>query len=111
MGGLLSKQVRTRSTARAKLTQEFVERLAADFQVYGEEVIQKLREGSPAIYAQVIAKLCPQELLVTESEHPELADMSFDELRDFLIEGMHEVWGVEISQKPSPVAITTDGKA
>jgi hypothetical protein len=104
---LSTKGLGTRSTARSKLTQAFVERLAVDFNLYGEEVITKLREDSPAVYAQVIAKLCPAELLVTQHEDVELADMSGEQLRDFMISEMKAIWGVELK---SPAAIT-DGKA
>jgi hypothetical protein len=106
---LSTKGQRTRSTARSKLTQAFVERLAADFNLYGEEVIAKLREDSPAVYAQVIAKLCPAELLVQQTtEFPDLEEMSRQELRDFMIEEMKTLYGVRLIEGPEAA---TDGKA
>ena len=95
MGGMLStKGQRTRSTARSKLTQAFVERLAADFNLYGEEVI---------------AKLCPAELLVQQTtEFPDLEEMSRQELRDFMIEEMKTLYGVRLIEGPEAA---TDGKA
>jgi hypothetical protein len=77
MGATLSKPKRgTRNTARSKLTQDFIERLAGDFKIYGQEVIEKLREESPAKYAEVISKLVPQEMLVHHDESADLAEMS-----------------------------------
>jgi hypothetical protein len=105
MGAVLSKRKpKTRNTARSKLTQEFIERLAADFKVYGEEVIQQLRESAPAKYAEVISKLVPAELLVHQDESADLSEMSFEELKEFMIGEMREIFGVEIVA--SPLAVT-----
>ena len=99
MGGVLATKAKrgTRNTARSKLTQDFIERLAADFRLYGEEVIEKLRTESPAKYAEVIAKLVPQELLIHQDDSADLSDMSLEELKAFMIEQMWELFGVRLA--------------
>jgi hypothetical protein len=108
MGGVLSRETKTRSSTRSRLTQEFIERLALDFRQHGEEVITKLREDSPAVYAQVIAKLCPAELLVTQHEDAELADMDLPELKIFMVAEMRRLFGVELKEARKPRALAIE---
>lgn len=46
--------------ARNKLSELFIQTLCDDFEGNGVEVIEKLRQDSPAQYANVIAKLMPK---------------------------------------------------
>jgi hypothetical protein len=48
--------------ARAKLGEAFLEALAADFELYGVETIQKTRTIDPAAYVKIIAGILPKEL-------------------------------------------------
>jgi hypothetical protein len=102
MGATLTKGAKIRSSTRSRLTEDFIQRLAEDFRLHGTEVIEKLREENPAKYAEVIAKLVPQELLVHQNEDADLADMTLPELKVFMIEQMKVLFGVEIQD---PVAV------
>ena len=51
--------------ARNRLAQSFLETLAADFEQYGMEAVEKLRADNPAAYANVIAKLMPKLMELT----------------------------------------------
>lgn len=46
--------------SRSKLSEAFLSVLANDFEENGTDVIERLREESPAQYANVIAKLMPK---------------------------------------------------
>ena len=93
---------------RSRLTEDFIQRLAEDFRLYGPEVIEKLRSEQPGKYVEAISRLVPQELLLTPNEHADLEDMSGEQLRDFMISEMKVIWGVELK---SPAAITDGAKA
>jgi hypothetical protein len=76
---------------RTKLTAKFIEALQADFEQHGPEVIEKLREESPARYAEVVAKLVPQEIAVAHDPAPDLAGMTADELEDYYLDGVEKL--------------------
>lgn len=63
--------------ARNRLTGQFVNALADDFEEHGRKAIRQCREEDPATYLKVIAALCPKEL---EIKRP-LQEMEDDELR------------------------------
>lgn len=48
--------------SRNKLSDLFIETLAADFEEHGVDVVQELRKVQPAQYCNVIAKLMPKLL-------------------------------------------------
>ena len=48
--------------SRNKLSEKFVEMLAADFAEHGEVAVQKVREDDPAAYLRVVASLVPKQL-------------------------------------------------
>jgi hypothetical protein len=106
MGATLSKGAKIRGSTRSRLTEDFIQRLAEDFRLHGTDVIEKLREENPAKYAEVIARLVPQEMLVHQDEHADLADMGLPELKVFMAEQMRVLFGVEIVESPATI---TDG--
>lgn len=63
--------------ARDKLGKAFLEAMQADFEVYGEKVIETVRTDKPDQYLKIIASILPKELNVNTSA---LGDMSDDEL-------------------------------
>ena len=88
MGGTLSKNKdKVRSTARGQLTGEFIRRLAEDFNLYGPDVIEKLRTEQPGKYVEAISKLVPAELLISQdNDVAELEGKSANEIFDYLEE-------------------------
>lgn len=51
--------------SRNKLGEEFIQKLYADFQEYGEAAIVKVRTERPDAYLKVIAGILPKELKIT----------------------------------------------
>jgi hypothetical protein len=88
MGGTLSKSKdKIRSTARGQLTGEFIRRLAEDFNLYGPDVIEKLRTEQPGKYVEAISKLVPAELLIShDNDVAELEGMNANQIFDYLEE-------------------------
>ena len=72
--------------SRNKLSEDFVSALADDFKQFGKEAICLVREEKPDSYLNVIAKLVPKELIVTEKASLEdLTDEQLEaEVRDRL---------------------------
>lgn len=64
--------------ARNKLSEEFLEALAADFHKHGVAVIETVRAEKPEVYVKVIASILPRDLNVNVNEWGELSD---DDLR------------------------------
>lgn len=53
---------------RAKLTESFLKALYADFETYGAEAIQKVRETDPSTYLRVVARIVPLNLTAGDDE-------------------------------------------
>src|SRR5689334_21979073 len=51
--------------SRNKLGEEFIQKLYADFQEYGEAAIVQVRTEKPDAYLKVIAGILPKELKIT----------------------------------------------
>ena len=60
--------------ARSKLSEAFLEALAADFHEHGPEVIQAVRTEKPDVYVKVIASILPRDMNVNVSDLGELSD-------------------------------------
>lgn len=60
--------------SRNKLSEAFLEALAADFHEHGVGVIQTVREEKPEVYVKVIASILPRDLNVNVSDLGELSD-------------------------------------
>ena len=103
MGATLPKGQKTRSTARAQLTQRFVEALARDWELWGPQVLERVREESPEKYCELVAKLVPQEVLLAQTEHAELEAMSPEELRAFMISEVQALYGVKLIESVDSV--------
>ena len=55
--------------SRNKLGEAFLTALCEDFDKYGEQVIEKVRDEKPEVYLRVVAKLMPAQLQIeTKSE-------------------------------------------
>lgn len=65
-----------RPKSRNKLTKEFIEALAADFETHGAATIKAAREIDPMGYVRMVSSLLPKEFAV---ERP-LESMSDEEL-------------------------------
>ncbi|MCD1644815.1 DUF5681 domain-containing protein [Aurantimonas coralicida] len=60
--------------SRSKLSEAFLEALAADFDEHGVRVIQTVREEKPDVYVKIIASILPRDLNVNVSDLSELSD-------------------------------------
>jgi hypothetical protein len=104
MGGFLSKERgRGRSSTRGELTENFIRQLAEDFRLFGPEVIQKLREEQPGKYVEAISRLVPAEMLLTQDEHADLAEMNFEQLKEFFLKEAQALFNVRLIEGPQPV--------
>lgn len=61
--------------SRNKLGEEFIQKLYADFQEYGEAAIVQVRTEKPDAYLKVIAGILPKELKITNE-----SDLTDDQL-------------------------------
>lgn len=68
--------------ARSRLSEAFLEKLAADFEENGEGVIIKVRAEKPADYLKVVASLLPKQVEVKDAA---LDDLSDAELADIVL--------------------------
>jgi hypothetical protein len=67
--------------ARNKITNAFLEKLAADFEAHGDSVIRVVRVERPAEYLKVVAALLPREFSVSGEK---LGEMCEEELAALL---------------------------
>jgi hypothetical protein len=64
--------------ARKRLTQAFLSDLEKDYVEYGAVAMRKLRIDDPKAYLNIVAKLCPRELEVTQAfEESDNDEMQF----------------------------------
>src|SRR5215831_12470638 len=76
----------TEPSARDKLSAAFLKAFEADFENYGIEAIEKLREESPAKYAEIAARL----ITATEPKSEEPKDVRSLAIRELKDVGMDE---------------------
>lgn len=72
--------------SRAKLSEDFFAALHADFVEHGEQVIAQVRFRHPGIYLQVVAKLMPQKIEITNP-----LDEISDELLSIMLEQAEQI--------------------
>lgn len=60
--------------SRNKLSEAFIEALAADFSEHGVDVIETVREEKPDVYIRVVASILPRDMNVNVGEFGELSD-------------------------------------
>jgi hypothetical protein len=76
---------------RGKLSARFVEQVAADWEKYGAEVLEKVRQESPTKYAQLVADLLPREVKVKEEVAGPFDDYkSVEDFREFFVKTVIE---------------------
>jgi hypothetical protein len=80
-----------RVSSRGKLSAEFIEALAADFETHGPDVIARVRQENPSQYAKICADLLPKQVEVDVA--PFAAIQSFEELKPFYIDAIFETPG------------------
>lgn len=61
--------------ARAKLGEEFLLTLYADYKEHGESVVAEVRETKPDVYLKVIASILPREIELGEETQDVLATL------------------------------------
>ena len=81
--------------SRQKLNEDFIAALSADFEENGQEVIQKVRTESPAVYMKIVASLQPKEIDVRDKT---LEDLTDSEIFDALASIRHLKAGRERAQ-------------
>ncbi len=69
--------------ARNKISTQFLEALAKDFEEHGEAAIKIMRVERPAEYVKVIASILPKEFEITENRLMEIPDDELDILIDY----------------------------
>jgi hypothetical protein len=69
--------------ARNKISQAFLDALAADFEQHGEAAIKLMRLEKPAEYIKVVASILPKEFEITENRLMEIDDDTLDILLDY----------------------------
>jgi len=82
----------SKASPRSRLTNEFIEALAADWAQHGNTVIEEVRKQNPTRYAEIVSRLVPQEVAVS-SQHfdgPDLAAMTTEERDDYLLDLMEK---------------------
>jgi hypothetical protein len=103
MGAVLSRETKAGPSKRNELTGRFIEALAKDWQIFGDEVIERVRTESPVKYAELVARLVPIESKVqVEQTSPELEGMGLPELKVFMIGQMQELFGVRLIESAAP---------
>ena len=83
----LKKPKASEPSARDKLSAAFLKAFEADFENYGIEAIEKLREESPAKYAEIAARL----ITATEPKSEEPKDVRSLAIRELKDVGAFEV--------------------
>jgi hypothetical protein len=69
--------------SRNKLGEAFLDRLCADFDEFGEDVIERVRNDHPSVYLRVVAKLLPAQLQVEVKS--EVQQMTDEQLRKRIV--------------------------
>ncbi|WP_455918771.1 hypothetical protein [Ensifer canadensis] len=70
--------------ARNKLGEAFLEKMLADFEQYGQDVIEKVRTEKPDQYLKVVASILPKDLNVNINNLDNLTDEQLVErIREF----------------------------
>ncbi len=62
--------------SKNKLSEEFVHRLAADFERFGKWPIARVRNNDPAAYLRVIASILPKEIIGNITHNHTIDNMS-----------------------------------
>ncbi len=70
--------------SRNRLGEQFLETLAQDFAVHGQQAIVDCREEKPTEYVKVVAGLLPKELLVRKDPVDEMSDKEISDALDIL---------------------------
>jgi hypothetical protein len=81
-----------KASPRSRLTNEFIEALAADWAQHGNTVIEEVRKQNPTRYAEIVSRLVPQEVAVSGQHYdgPDLAAMTTEEREDYLLDLMEK---------------------
>ena len=65
--------------ARNKLTKAYLDALAADFKVNGQQVIEKVRDKRPDAYLKAVGLLVPKDLDVNVSGHINISVVDYQD--------------------------------
>jgi len=87
--------------ARNRLSTQFLEALAADFDQFGSQAIAQVRENKPEVYMRVVADLLPKEANINVE-----AGEAFVELWRKISDGLGEELAESVDaeqEQPAPV--------
>lgn len=73
--------------ARNKLSEDFLEALAGDFQAHGCAVIERVREEYPHYYLKVVATLMPKHVDAKVINNRSIHEFSDRELLEMIVDG------------------------
>lgn len=68
-----------RKGSRNKLTEQFLDTIAEDFNKHGGDAIARVRVSDPIAYFKIIGSLVPRELILQREERPAI---NLDEITD-----------------------------
>jgi len=78
--------------SRNKITKEFLDALAADFEIHGAVVIEKVRRERPDVYLKLIAQLVPRDWDVRHSGNLNIELVSFKDVTQDDLESRQETF-------------------
>jgi hypothetical protein len=95
-------------SSRGKLSAEFIEALARDFEAFGPEVIARVRQENPSQYAKICADLLPKQHQVEIDSNPYGKVETMEEMRSVMVDLIIENgWGADvIARMGSPIIET-----
>jgi len=70
--------------SRNKLTEAFLEKLNADFQEHGTEVIERVRQRKPEVYLMAVSALVPKKVERVDSPFADISDEELEQLEQHL---------------------------
>jgi hypothetical protein len=94
-----------RINSRGRLNAKFIEALADDFEIHGQEALERVRMSDPAKYCTLAADLVPKVQQVEIDANPFAKVESMEEMREFFVNAViEEEWaGDVIARMGSPI--------
>ena len=74
--------------SRNKLSEDFLNAFAQDFEQHGAAVIEKVRGERPQDYLRVAASLLPKHMEIETNRHRSVGELSDEELTDLVTNGI-----------------------
>lgn len=95
--------------SKNKLSEEFVHRLAADFERFGKWPIARVRNSDPAAYLRVIASILPKEIIGNINHLHTVDNMSSEEIDAQLTEIERFAGILRATQDSTAISVDQEG--